>query len=57
MYVGGRMRPVKNSNKEPHIAERLKLDTVAFGDRRFQEISNYLELDKGVLLRKKRIYS
>ena len=51
------MRPVKNSNKEPHIAERLKLDTVAFCDRRFQEISNYLELDKGVLLRKKRIYS
>ena len=28
-----------------HIAERIKLDIVAFCDRRFEEISNYLELD------------
>ena len=27
LYLGGTMRPVENSKKEPHIAERLKLDS------------------------------
>ena len=51
------MRPVEISRKEPHIAERLKLDIVAFSDRRFEGILNYLELDEGVFCGKKRINS
>ena len=51
----GRMRPVDNSNNEPHIAKRLKLDIVAFCDRILFEMPCNLELKLGVFHGSKRI--